>query len=38
MKLQNYFQDPSSLHIGTEPLRATMFHVEKKQKPTAQTC
>ena len=22
MKLQNYFQDPSSLHIGTEPLRA----------------
>ncbi|MFR7375924.1 MAG: hypothetical protein ACLUTZ_02150 [Oliverpabstia sp.] len=22
MKLQNYFQNPSSLHIGTEPLRA----------------
>ena len=22
MKLLNYFQDPSSLHIGTEPLRA----------------
>lgn len=22
MKLQNYFQDPNSLHIGTEPLRA----------------
>ena len=38
MKLQNYFQDPSSLHIGTEPLRAYYVPCEKKQKPTAQTC
>lgn len=38
MKLQNYFQDPSSLHIGQNRFVPTMFHVEKKQKPTAQTC
>ena len=33
MKLQNYFQDPSSLHIGTEPLRA--YYVPCKEEAGA---
>ena len=33
MKLQNYFQDPSSLHIGTEPLRA--YYVPCKEEAEA---
>ena len=38
MKLQNYFQDPSLYTSEQNRFVPTMFHVEKKQKPTAQTC
>ena len=38
MKLQNYFQDPSSLHIGTEPLRAYYVPCRSEERRVGKEC